>query len=68
MTEKEIEEEGLMRAKADEFKEKLKERSKKTTHRIGQDRNILQKIRLTCNQITPDNFEKKFEELQGYIF
>lgn len=29
---------------------------------------MIQKIRLIVNVITPDNFDKKFEELRGYLF
>jgi hypothetical protein len=32
------------------------------------EKNTHQKIRLIINIITPDNFDKKFEELRGYLF
>jgi len=46
----------------------LIEESKKTIEKAKSDKNTLQKIRLIVNVITPDNFEKKFEELRGYMF
>lgn len=32
------------------------------------DKNAEQQIRLICNLITPDNFDKKFGELRQHIF
>jgi len=36
--------------------------------RIKQDKNQIQKIRLILNVIAPDNYDKKFAELRGYLF
>lgn len=32
------------------------------------DKNETQKIKLILNIIAPDNFEKKFSELRGFLF
>ena len=44
------------------------EESKKVLEKAKSDKNTQQKIRLIVNVITPDNFDKKFEELREYIF
>ena len=36
--------------------------------KIRQEKNLNQKIRLITNQIAPDNFDKKFNELRAVIF
>ena len=36
--------------------------------KMRQDKNEIQKIRLILNVITPDNFDKKFKELRGFLF
>ena len=44
------------------------EESKRVFEKAKGDKNVHQKIRLIVNIITPDNFEKKFEELRQYLF
>jgi hypothetical protein len=50
------------------LKKKLVEESKKVREHALGEKNNHQQIRLICNVITPDNFDKKFKELRKYIF
>ena len=58
----------LKRAEADEFRKKLEEQSKQKIQEVKKERNVLQQIRLICNIIAPDNFDKKFDELRQLMF
>lgn len=58
----------FQRQKADEFKKKLEEEAKKIIENARKEKDNKNKIRLICNVISPDNYEKKFKELRGYIF
>jgi hypothetical protein len=58
----------LKRAEADEFRKKLEEQSKKMIQEVKKERNVTQQIRLICNVIAPDNFDKKFDELRQLMF
>lgn len=58
----------LKRAEADEFRKKLEEESKKKFEEVKKEKNVPQQIRLICNIIAPDNFEKKFAELRQLMF
>lgn len=62
------EEEKFQRQEADMLRAKLKEESKRVLAKTKEDKNLTQKIRLIINVITPDNFEKKFEELREHMF
>ncbi|TNV85454.1 hypothetical protein FGO68_gene13109 [Halteria grandinella] len=62
------EEERFVRQVANELKQKLSEEAKKFIDKTKLDKNLEQKIRLIVNVITPDNFDKKFEELREYMF
>lgn len=62
------EEDQFKRQEANELRRKLQEESKRIIEKAKGDKNTQQKIRLIVNVITPDNFEKKFEELRGYMF
>ena len=42
--------------------------SSKVFEKVKGDRNLEQKIRLIINIITPDNLDKKFLELRGFMF
>lgn len=46
----------------------MAEESKKVREVAISDKNTLQKIRLIVNLLTPDNLDKKFGELRGYMF
>jgi hypothetical protein len=46
----------------------LWEESKQVIEKAKSDKNTSQKIRLIVNVITPDNFDKKFEELRVFMF
>ena len=48
--------------------QRLKEEAKQTYEKIKKEKKVDQQIRLICNQITPDNFDKKFDELRSFIF
>jgi hypothetical protein len=61
-------EDEFKRQEANELRKKLFEESKKIIEKAKSDKNTQQKIRLIVNVITPDNFEKKFDELRGYMF
>lgn len=52
----------------DEMKKKLQDEAKEALGKARQEKNTMQQIRLICNVLAPDNFEKKFTELRGYIF
>lgn len=56
------------RAEADTLRKKLVEESKKVFEKAKSDKNVHQQIRLIVNVITPDNLDKKFEELRKIIF
>ncbi len=56
------------RQEPDELRKKLAEESKATIEKAKSDRNTEQSIRLIVNVISPDNFDKKFEELRCYMF
>lgn len=56
------------RAEADQLRKKLAEESKKVLEKAKGDKNVQQQIRLIVNVITPDNLDKKFEELRRIIF
>lgn len=58
----------FQRAEADKLKQKLKEDSKKVLEKARSDKNTQQQIRLIVNVITPENFDKKFEELRKVMF
>lgn len=58
----------LKRAEADEFRKKLEEQSKQKIQDVKKERNVLQQIRLICNMIAPDNFDRKFLELRQLMF
>jgi hypothetical protein len=62
------EEDFLKRSEADNLRKKLAEESKKVLEKAKSDKNTQQKIRLIVNVITPDNFERKFVELRGFMF
>lgn len=49
-------------------KAKLKEKAKAMYEKVNQDKNEEQKIRLILNVITPENYDKKFTELRGFLF
>lgn len=49
-------------------KAKLKEKAKAMYEKVNQDKNEEQKIRLILNVITPENYDKKFSELRGFLF
>jgi hypothetical protein len=66
--EPQTEEEVLKRGEADTLKKRLFEESKLVLQKAKSDKNTQQKIRLIVNVITPDNFEKKFEELRVFMF
>lgn len=66
--EPQTEEEVLKRGQADELRKKLAEESKRVIEKTKSDKNVHQKIRLIVNLITPDNFERKFEELRVFMF
>lgn len=66
-----VEEEKLdpiQRQQIDQEKEKLIKLAKENYERTKKEKNPVQKIRLICNQITPDNFDKKFDELRLFLF
>lgn len=46
----------------------MAEECKKVREVAISDKNTLQKIRLIVNLLTPDNLDKKFGELRGYMF
>jgi hypothetical protein len=62
------EDDFFKRQEADLLRKKMLEESKKTIEKAKGDKNILQKIPLIVNLIRPENVDKKFEELRGYIF
>lgn len=64
MTEEEIKK----RNEANELRRKLAKESETAREKALREKNIDQKIRLIINVITPDNFEKKFEELRNFLF
>jgi len=39
-----------------------------TKDRVKQEKNVLQQIRLICNIIAPDNYDRKFSELRLLMF
>jgi hypothetical protein len=49
-------------------KAKLREKAIAMQKKVKMEKNTEQKIRLILNVITPDNFEKKFNELRGFLF
>jgi len=49
-------------------KELLKQQAQARQENLKQEKNVIQKIRLILNVITPDNFDKKFGELRTYLF
>eukprot|EP00347_Sterkiella_histriomuscorum_P005403 403356747 len=58
----------LVRAIVDQDKQKLQAQSKVAIEKARSSKSITQQIKLICNIITPDNFEKKFKELRTYLF
>ncbi len=50
------------------MKNKLVEESKVAIQKARGDKNIIQQIKLICNIISPNNFEKKFLELRQHTF
>lgn len=53
---------------ADDFSKKLREQAVNVIKNAKGSKNVQQQIRLICNLITPDNFEKKFQELREHVF
>jgi hypothetical protein len=49
-------------------KAKLREKAKAMYEKVTMVKNEEQKIRLILNVITPDNYDKKFAELRGFLF
>ena len=47
---------------------KLRLEAEKLKTRISAPRSTIQKIKLLMNQISPDTFEKKKDELSSYLF
>ena len=58
----------FQRQQADDFRKKLLDQAKNVIEHAKGSKNIQQQIRLICNLITPDNFEKKFLELREHVF
>lgn len=56
------------RKATDEMTVKLKKQAQQALQTAKQDKNVEQQIRLICNVIAPDNYEKKFEELRKHMF
>lgn len=52
----------------DTFKKELIKKSEETKHKVKQEMTVDNKIKLITNQITPDNFDKKFHELRQLMF
>lgn len=46
---------------------KLKQQAAQFKQKISSDKNTEQKIRLILNVISPDNMDKKLDELRGYL-
>jgi hypothetical protein len=51
-----------------EEKIKLKQQAQLMKSKLNVDKKEDQKIRLILNVISPDNYEKKFGEIRGYLF
>ena len=59
---------GTWKQEDNQEKAKLKEQAAANIAKIRADKNDTQKIKLILNVIAPDNFQKKFGELRGYLF
>ncbi len=66
--EPQTEEEILKRGEADQLNKRIFEESKLVLQKAKSDKNTQQKIRLIVNVMSPDNFEKKSEELRVFMF
>ncbi|CDW87535.1 eukaryotic translation initiation factor 4g-like [Stylonychia lemnae] len=58
----------FQRQEANKFKQELTNQSKMAIEKARSEKNIEQQIKLICNIITPNNFDKKFLELRGHLF
>ena len=52
----------------DEARARLRKEAQERKEKITKPKNVVQKIKLILNLITPDNFEKKRDELRAYLF
>lgn len=52
----------------DEERARLRKEAQEMKDRITKPKNVVQKIKLILNLITPDNFERKRDELRSYLF
>lgn len=59
---------GTWKQEDNQEKAKLREQAQANYNKIKGDKNETQKIKLILNIIAPDNFEKKFGELRGFLF
>ena len=59
---------GGWKQEDNEEKKKLKEQAQAMQAKIKMPRSDARQIRLIMNVIAPDNFEKKFKELRGYLY
>jgi hypothetical protein len=59
---------GFWKPEDNQEKAKLREQAIENQKRMKADKNDTQKIKLILNVIAPDNFEKKFAELRGFLF
>jgi hypothetical protein len=59
---------GMWKQEDNQEKAKLREQAQANYTKIKSDKNDTQKIKLILNVIAPDNFEKKFGELRGFLF
>lgn len=58
----------ISRQEVDAERAELREKAKQMKERMLKPKNVTSKIKLILNVITPDNFEKKRDELRAYLF
>jgi hypothetical protein len=59
---------GTWKQEDNQEKAKLREQAQANYAKIKGDKNETQKIKLILNVIAPDNFQRKFAELRGFLF
>ena len=59
---------GSWKQEDTEEKQKLRQAALEMKKKLSMSKNVEQKIRLIMNVISPDNFDKKLNELRGFMF